>query len=81
MSDKGSISRRYFISRTAAGLAATALFSSSLDSIMLPTYKIKAIAFDAFPIFESMQRPHHGVVIHHGDNRVIAQSPIEPLDG
>jgi 2-haloacid dehalogenase len=52
MSNRGSVSRRYFISRTAAGLAATALFSSSLDSIQLPSYKIKAVAFDAFPIFD-----------------------------
>ena len=50
--DKIPVSRRHFISRTAAGLAAMSLLSSSLDSIMLPSYKIRAIAFDAFPIFD-----------------------------
>jgi len=50
--DQFSTSRRKFITTTAAGLAATTLSASPLNFLINPANKIKAIAFDAFPIFD-----------------------------
>jgi 2-haloacid dehalogenase len=47
-----SIDRRKFIATTVAGLAATALSASPLGFLMNSTSKYRAIAFDAFPIFD-----------------------------
>ena len=47
-----SAGRRNFIVNTAAALTATSLASSPLNLIFNQPGKIKAIAFDAFPIFD-----------------------------
>jgi len=47
-----SIDRRNFIVTSAAGIAATALVASPLNSFFKKTNNIKAIAFDAFVIFD-----------------------------
>src|SRR6185295_14054213 len=41
-----------FISRVIGGLAVATLFPPTLDYVMLMKNKIRAIAFDAFPIFD-----------------------------
>ena len=46
------ISRRKFVSVAAAGIAATTLLSTPILSLAAEKTKIKAIAFDAFPIFD-----------------------------
>jgi len=46
------VSRRNFITAAVAGLAATAVSASPLGSLAYAPSKIKAIAFDAFPIFD-----------------------------
>lgn len=50
--DQFSIDRRKFIATTVAGLAVTALSASPLNFFLNSTSKFKAIAFDAFPIFD-----------------------------
>lgn len=46
------MNRRNFISTALAGVAATSLSASPLAFITDPSHKYKAIAFDAFPIFD-----------------------------
>ena len=46
------VSRRNFITAAVAGLAATAVAASPLGQLAHAPAKIKAIAFDAFPIFD-----------------------------
>src|SRR6202000_2824141 len=46
------ISRRKFVSVAAGGIAATTLLSTPILSLATEKTKIKAIAFDAFPIFD-----------------------------
>lgn len=48
---KKPFTRRTFISRVIGGIAVTTYFPPILDNVMLMKNKIKAIAFDAFPIF------------------------------
>ncbi len=50
--DQISIHRRKFIATTIAGLAVTAVSASPLNFLINPASKFKAIAFDAFPIFD-----------------------------
>lgn len=50
--DQLSLNRRKFIATTVAGLAVTAVSASPLSFLLNPTNKFKAIAFDAFPIFD-----------------------------
>ena len=50
-SENKQINRRDFINLTAGSIAATALITSSA-SLAGEQTKIKAIAFDAFPIFD-----------------------------
>src|SRR5687767_3845272 len=47
-----SINRRKFIATTGAGLAITAFSASPLNFLISSKKKFKAIAFDAFPIFD-----------------------------
>lgn len=47
-----STSRRKFIATTVAGLATSTLSASPFNFLIKPANKIKAIAFDAFPIFD-----------------------------
>src|ERR1700754_2554069 len=49
--NNGLINRRGFINLTAGSIAATALLGNSLLSSADEKSKIKAIAFDAFPVF------------------------------
>ena len=50
--DQFSAGRRNFIVNTAAALTATSLASSPLNLFFNQPGKIKAIAFDAIPIFD-----------------------------
>lgn len=47
-----SAGRRNFIATTAAALAATSLASSPFNLFLNRSHKFKAIAFDAFPVFD-----------------------------
>jgi 2-haloacid dehalogenase len=47
------MSRRKFVNVTASGIATTALLSTPILSLAAEKTKIKAVAFDAFPIFDS----------------------------
>lgn len=51
-SDQYSVDRRNFITRTTAALAATSLASSPFNLFLNYSHKFKAIAFDAFPVFD-----------------------------
>src|ERR1700749_2109725 len=51
-SDQNILTRRNFISLAAGGIAAASLMTSPILSFGTEKTKIKAIAFDGFPIFD-----------------------------
>src|SRR5258706_2537441 len=51
--DQFSITRKKFIAAAAAGLAVMTVSASPFNLLLNPGNRIKAIAFDAFPIFDT----------------------------